>query len=136
MADAPDSYFKFVPHDYMMAVHGQPSFIKWGYLMAISHYRCHNHCHGLEDNDEYLRRICEIERESWPVAKAVIFDNDKFFVLDHNGMWQQRRAEEDYRRDLEEYNKRKQRAVKASNIRWKRKRAYGRKSSTHNQQEK
>ena len=36
---------------------------------------------------------------------AIIFDNDHFFCMDENGMWHQKRAEEDYAADVKAYER-------------------------------
>ena len=118
----PDNYIRFRPGDFFPAVAGQPSHIKWGYWNAIVHYRCHNHCRGLEDNDDFLRRLCEIEKDQWEHAKQIIFDNDQFFTLDENGLWHQKCAFMDYAEDLESYNRAVRRSEIGNQQRWGKKR--------------
>lgn len=116
----PDQFIKCRPMEFEMAVKGKPTFIKWAYWVLLCHYRCHNHCKGLEDDDESLRKLCEIEnKEEWLKAKPIIFGG--FFSLDINGLWQNAVAAEDYREDCSTYDKFVRRGNAGANARWKRK---------------
>lgn len=106
--------------EFEMAVKGQPASIKWGYWAALSHYRCHNHCRGLEDDDNFLRRLCEMENGEWETAKPIIFGG--FFQLDVNNLWQHARAAEDYREDCATYERNVKRGKHANEARWRKKR--------------
>ena len=120
--NSPDSYVKYSPGDFAIAMAGQSPQIKWAYWACIVHYRCHNHCKGLENNDKYLRRLCEVETdEDWLTAKGLIFDNDKCFTLDENGLWQQIRAQLDYLDDRKRLEKWQKRGRAGANGRWKKK---------------
>jgi hypothetical protein len=114
----PDAYIRFRPGDYFPAVEGWSREDKWSYWKAIVYYRCHNHCRGLEDEDEFLRRLCECEPDKWPKLKALIFDNDQFFMQDENGLWHQKCAEDDWREDSEAYDRAVKRSASALKTRW------------------
>jgi len=101
----PDQYMKFYGKDFFPAVEGLPDGVAMGYLRAIWHYRSHTHCKGLPNDEKYLQRICRSSDSEWAYAFSVIFDNEHFFCMDENGMWHQKRAEEDYKEDTENYNK-------------------------------
>lgn len=117
---SPDSYIKYRHGEFSTAMMGQPVFVKWGYWMAIVHYRCHRHCHGLENNDRVLRAICEVDEKDWEYFKGIVFDNDKCFVLDADGLWHQKRAEEDYKEDLKKLELYKRRGEAGAAGRWSR----------------
>lgn len=99
----PDTWIPFYFREFWEAVKGLPDYIQVGYLKAITFYWGHEHCGGLKHDSEYLRKICEIERENWDEAQAVIFDNDKFFKLDDNDRWQQKTAQETWQNMQKRY---------------------------------
>ena len=114
---SPDTYLKFHGDEYFRAVAGYSDQVQLGYLKALWYYRSHNHCKGLENNSEYLRRICEIDKEHWPESEKVIFGSE-FFSLDENGLWQQIRAQIDYAEDCEKLNKFIRRGKSGATARW------------------
>lgn len=101
----PDQYMKFYGKDFFPAMEGLPDGIAMGYLRAIWHYRSHTHCKGLPNDEKYLQRVCRIDNDDWGYAFSIIFDNDHFFCMDENGMWHQKRAEEDYAADVKAYER-------------------------------
>lgn len=98
----PDSFIPFYGNDFLQACEGQPDFVIVGYFRAIWHFWHHSHCVGLKDDSEFLRRLCRIEKDHWSEAMEFIFDNEKQFTLNENGLWIQTRA-------VEEWNKSKER---------------------------
>jgi hypothetical protein len=120
MANSPDSYIRFVPGDFAIAMAGQSPQIKWAYWNTITHYRCHNHCRGLENDDKFLRRLSELETDSdWLIFKALIFG--EYFTLDENGIWQQLRTQIDYIEDREKMDKWIKRGRAGESGRWNKK---------------
>ena len=117
---SPDTYLKFCGDEYFRAVSAYSNHVQLGYLKALWYYRSHNHCKGLENNSEYLRRICEIEKEHWPESEKVIFGSE-FFTLDENGLWQQIRAQIDYAEDCDKLKRFIARSAAGNAARWKRK---------------
>jgi uncharacterized protein YdaU (DUF1376 family) len=101
----PDAYMPMYWAEFWAAVDGQPDNIILGYERAMSHYWQHNHCAGLRDDSEFLRRLCRIEREDWEAAMAIIFDNDKFFTLGEDNLWHQKRCRQEWDWAIEKYNK-------------------------------
>lgn len=116
----PDQYIQYRPRDFEIAAKGHPAHVKWGYVVALCYYRCHNHCKGLDDDDEFLRKICEIEREDWEKSKTIIFGG--FFQLDTNGLWQHAVAFQDYQEDCHAYERAIIKSKNANEIRWRKKR--------------
>jgi uncharacterized protein YdaU (DUF1376 family) len=102
----PNSYMPFYGSAFFQAVEGQPDFIASGYLRAIWYYWSHAHCEGIPDNEEFLRRLCRIEKEYWPYAREVIFDNDQFFTMGEDGKWHQKRAAEEWKKSSKKYEQR------------------------------
>jgi uncharacterized protein YdaU (DUF1376 family) len=92
----PDQFMRWDWNEFWHAVEGLPDHVIVGYQRALGYYYQHNHCTGLRNDDEFLRKLCRIDREFWPDARAIIFDNDKFFFLDEDGLWHQKRAEEEW----------------------------------------
>jgi uncharacterized protein YdaU (DUF1376 family) len=115
----PDAYMPFYGNDFFQAVKGLPDHVWGGYLKAIWYYWNHEHCRGLRDNSEFLRRVCEIDKEQWEEACPLIFDNKKFFTLDADGMWHQNRAEEEWKARSQIYDRLVSNAQKGANARWK-----------------
>ena len=118
----PDEYLN-LNGDFFHAIEGLDDDVGLGYLRAIWHYRSHNHCRGLENDSEMLRRICRIEKDRWEVAMGIIFDNHFFFVMDENGVWHQKRAESDWIEDSLAYQRRCSIGQKANKIRWSKKKS-------------
>ena len=121
MATSPDSYIRFVPGDFAIAMAGQSPQIKWAYWNTITHYRCHNHCKGLENDEKFLRRLSELETdEDWKIFFTLVFGD--LFTLDENGLWQQMRAQIDYAEDKLKLEKWKRRGLAGAAGRWGKKR--------------
>lgn len=90
----PDSYMPYYGNDFEAATKGFSPSTKWAYLCAIWHYWHHTHCAGLPDDNESLRRICEVEMIDWGRIKGQVF-NSPFFTLT-DGVWHQSRSREIY----------------------------------------
>jgi uncharacterized protein YdaU (DUF1376 family) len=101
----PDAYMQFYGNDFFRAVAGLPDFIRIGYLTAIWYYWHQNHTRGLKHDDLFLRKICEIDESQWSEFRDAIFDNDKFFVLDGDALWQQGRAQKEWAIAMDKYQK-------------------------------
>ena len=113
----PDSYIK-LDGRFFHAVVGLSNAAAFGYLWAIWYYRHHNHCKGLENDSEFLRKICHCEKDEWDKVFNTIFSGDEFFMLDENGLWQQKRAQEDYNEDTEKLMRYVNRGTKGAQARW------------------
>lgn len=95
----PDAYIKFYPGEFFAAIEGYADPFGWCYFCAIMHYWQVNHCEGLRNDDEFLRRICRCSAEDWQTIGPIIFDNNgKFFRQDESGdgLWKQKRAREEW----------------------------------------
>ncbi len=113
-------------NEFWQAVEGQPDFVIVGYQRALAYYWHHNHCVGLRDNDEALRKVCRIDREQWEECSSIIFG--EFFNRDEEtGLWHQKRARAEYVKAEINYNAQVLRGKKGAVARWssvpKRKRA-------------
>jgi uncharacterized protein YdaU (DUF1376 family) len=100
----PDSYMPLFGNDFFSAVNPHSPVIGMAYLRAIWHYWRETHCRGLPDDQEQLRRICAVDKDEWPSVCAVVFDNDKFFTQDSEGIWHQKRAEEEWKKAKSKYD--------------------------------
>jgi len=112
----PDSYMPLYGDDFFQAVKAHGERVGWPYLKAIWHYWKHTHCKGLKNDSELLRRICEVEKSEWPELYEIIFDNEKFFTLDADGLWHQKRAALQWQTSVHKYEgrlKQTQAATKA-----------------------
>ena len=115
----PDAFMPLYGDDFIRAVRGKPAFVKWAYLLAVWHYWSHNHCKGLEDNEESLRDICEIRKdEEWQIARDIIFDNNDFFAQDADGLWHQKRAAKEWAIASLKYNRQVAKSKKGAKVRW------------------
>ena len=114
----PDSFIPFYGNDFNQAIEGQPDSIAIGYWRAIWHFWHHNHCSGLKDDDEFLRRLCRIDKGEWEQAKEFIFDNEKQFTLNENGLWVQTRAVKEWIKSKDKLEKLSSRGLKGASIRW------------------
>jgi uncharacterized protein YdaU (DUF1376 family) len=111
-----DSHMPFYGNDYFSAVDAQPEHIALGYIRVLWHYWSHNHCDGLRNDPDQLRRICRIEREHWPAAFPIIFGD--FFKLDNDGLWQQQRCKDEYKVAVERYESAVSRGRIGAEKRW------------------
>jgi uncharacterized protein YdaU (DUF1376 family) len=76
----------------------------------------------LENRDAFLKTIAECETEAeWKEVKDFLFDNDKFFTMDADGFWHQKRAEQDYALDCGTLKTYVYRGKKGSDARWRKK---------------
>jgi len=114
----PDSFMPLYGDEFFAAIEGLPENIGMGYLRAIWHYWGHTHATGLRDDPEFLRRLCRIERHDWEEARAVIFDNDKFFTLGEDGKWHQSRAASEWKKSKDAYDLKLKRATDGAKARW------------------
>lgn len=115
----PDAFIPFYGNDYFQAVEGHDELIAIAYLRAIWYYWHQNHCKGLRDDDEFLRRLCRVEKDQWERVRAIIFDNEKFFTQDAEFLWHQKRAEEEWRKSVEKYDAAVNRGKAGAKSRWK-----------------
>ncbi len=111
----PDVYMPMFWSDFWQAVKGWPDAAVVGYLKALTHYWFHLHCAGLPDDSDKLRRICECDKADWDEVCGLVFDNDKFFKQDANGLWRQKRADKEWKFCEEKTKANKLRAVNGAN---------------------
>lgn len=123
----PDQYFPLDIGAFWLAVDGLPSHVIEGYLRALTHYWQHTHCEGLRDDNEFLRKLCRIDRELWKEspdselgACAIIFDNERFFCLEADGKWHQRRARAHWQGKVAAYQSQQRRTAAATKERLRR----------------
>lgn len=86
--------------EFFQAVEGYPDSVALGYMRAVWHYWHHEHCGGLPDDDDFLMRLCRIDRVEWVRAKSIIFG--RFFNLER-GKWHQKRAREIHEKIQNQY---------------------------------
>jgi len=114
---SPDTYIKFYPGEFAVAMAGQSPQVKWAYWNTIAYYRCHTHCKGLENDDRFLRRLSELETDSdWEIFYNLIYG--EYFKLDENGLWQQARTQLEFIEDKEKMDKWIQRGKNGAQARW------------------
>lgn len=92
-----DAWMPFFGDDFSSAVRMFPKHIKWIYLDCLWHYWSHTHCSGLPNDDVLLRELCSCDLQDWVRVKGLIFDDDRFFVL-QDGKWHQMRCQEEYKK--------------------------------------
>ena len=115
----PDSFIPFYGNDFNQAVEGQPDYIAMGYWRAIWYYWHVTHCRGLKDDQEFLRRLIRVDKDQWKAASEFIFDNEKQFTLDGNGVWHQGRAAVEWVKSKEKYEMLSKRGTDGNKKRWK-----------------
>jgi uncharacterized protein YdaU (DUF1376 family) len=112
----PNIYMPFFGNEFFMAVAGQSHAFVACYMRAIWFYWHHTSCRGLKNDKEFLRRICQADRDEWDELYDLIFDmNSGFFTLDGNDLWQQKRAQEEW----EKASIRSEKAKSAAKSKWK-----------------
>jgi len=115
----PDAYMPFYWMEFWHAVEGLPDQSIVAYQRVLSNYWHQNHCVGLRDDDEFLRRICRCDRDDWQSVRDTIFDNDRFMTQDADGLWHQKRAQEEWIHASAAYEKALVRAKAGAAARWK-----------------
>jgi uncharacterized protein YdaU (DUF1376 family) len=113
----PSAYLPFYGNDFFAAIAGYEDAVGMGYLRALWHYWGHTGCGGLPDDDEYLRRVCACERTEWARTRAIVFDDRYHFRLE-NGVWQQPRCREEWRKSQEIFARRSKHGSAAAKKRW------------------
>ena len=90
-------YIPFSGVEFLAAVEGQEDYIIVAYIRLISYYWHHNHCEGLRNDSEFLRKICRIDKAYWEHAQTIICDNQHFFHLDtQTDLWHQKRCQKEW----------------------------------------
>lgn len=115
----PTAFMPFYGNDFFQAVTGQPDIIVASYMRALWHYWNHEKCGGLKDDREYLRLVCRVDKADWPHVMSVVFDNEKFFTLENDLHWHQKRALEEWIKARKAYEAACARTAKATKTRWK-----------------
>ena len=119
----PDEKFVIDVPAWKRTTEGWRGDIAYAYLCALINYKCNHHCKGLENNSELIRRICCIDsKEEWDEhIFHFIFDNQKHFIMDENGLWQQEFCTQIYEEELKTREKAIRRGKLGAKIRWKKK---------------
>lgn len=115
----PDAFMRMYWNEFWQAVQGLDNDTIVAYERAFTFYYHHSHCAGLRDDDEYLRRLCQSDKSKWQEIRDVVFDNDKFMTQDANGLWHQKRTEEEWNKAVENYATAVKRANTGAKERWK-----------------
>ena len=113
----PSAYLPLYGNDFFEAIAGYSDAVGMGYLRAIWHYWNHTGCAGLPDDDEYLQRVCGCKEVEWARTKGIIFDNRYHFRLE-DGLWQQARCREEWRKSQEIFAQRSKLGTAAAKKRW------------------
>lgn len=111
----------FVGSDFFQAMAGQTDTVTVAYLKLLWHNWNHLSCAGLKDDDDYLRKIAQVDSADWPDVRAVLFDNDKGFIL-LDDVWHQKRQDDIWNKSKELYDKKCQQTEVARKARWKNRR--------------
>lgn len=118
-----EAFMPFYGDDYFTAVAGWPEKAAQSYLRAIWHYWKHEQCKGLRNEDEYLRRVCQCDKDDWEEVRGYVFDNDKAFTLDadpdRDSQWQQGRAQREYDASKAKYESAVRRGKMGGPAKWK-----------------
>lgn len=114
---SPDLFMPLFGNEFFQAVEGLPEEVGFKYLRVCWHYWHHNHCKGLLNDEEFLRRLCRCERHEWPTVRQTIFDNEKFMTL-QEGLWHQNRCRQEWARAIEIMENNKKRTQAANKKRW------------------
>lgn len=114
----PDAYMPFYWMEFWHAVEGLSDQSIVAYQRVLSNYWHQNHCAGLRDDDEFLRRICRCDRDDWKSIRETIFDNDRFMTQDADGLWHQKRAHEEWIAASKKYQTAMARAHAGAVARW------------------
>lgn len=108
----------FFGTEFFNAVEGYPDVVALAYIRALWHYYNHTHCEGLPNESDYLQRICHCADMHWARTKGIIFDNKRFFTLNGDGLWHQKRAKELHEHETKLYKMRVEYARKARDARF------------------
>jgi hypothetical protein len=117
--NAPETFIPFYGEDFFTAVEGLPKSTAFIYLKLIWHYWSRTHCTGLKNDDEFLKRVGNIQDWEWPQVKTELFTGDGFFTLESDGFWHQLRAAHEWKRRVSLYNYRSIAGKTGAKARWK-----------------
>ena len=91
----PDKYMPMFWPDFWQAVEGLDCRLIVAYQRCLSKYWFHLHCSGLDDDDDQLRRLCQLDKDEWEDWKKHLFSKNKqdrsFWYFEH-GKWHNKRA--------------------------------------------
>ena len=113
---SPDAHIPLYGNDFFSAIEGHDEATGLAYLRALWHYWRETHTTGLPNDDEYLRKICRVKSGKWKKIKPFLFG--KWFVLDSENLWQNKRAREEWLISLKRYNSAVNRARAGAIARW------------------
>lgn len=116
----PTAYMPFFGRDIFSEVDGLSDLVAMAYVRALWHYWSRTQCGGLPNDCALLRKVCRVEREDWEIVSETIFDNEQFFTLDSDGLWQHDRTLAAWREVKEKYDKRMRQTAAANEARRKR----------------
>lgn len=80
---------EFIPlrYDFLFQLSGMDS-QTFESFFRFAFYYWNKNCDGIKPDDEILQRIAQCPTESWNGVRETIFDNQFFFLMDENGLWQ------------------------------------------------
>jgi uncharacterized protein YdaU (DUF1376 family) len=110
----PSSYMPLYGNDFFSAMEGRSDKVVVSYIRLLWYYWNHNHCKGMEDDDDTLRRIARRDKDEWPAIRSILFDNNKYFCQNEDGLWTQKRADEEWAISKSKYEA----AVNGGKARW------------------
>lgn len=121
MSDANiNEWMAFYGDKFFRACAGFSKEVGFMYLLAIWHYRSHNKCRGLLNQDELLRNICQCDKADWQAVRPLIFDNEFYFVKE-KGLWHQKEARRLFIIAQEIAQKNHEKGIKGAAVRWRKK---------------
>ena len=109
-------WIRFFYPAFFAAVSAYNAAVAGAYIRALCYYWQVNNCVGIEDDQDAMMRICGTDKEDWDKHGSTVFG--KLFILDGNGLWQQKRAKEEWSRAIEYSNKSSEKGKLGAYKRW------------------
>ena len=109
-------WIRFFYADFSAAVAVYSATVAGAYIRALCYYWQVTNCNGIEDNSGDMQSLCGLNSMEWEKHGRIVFG--KLFTLDGQGLWQQKRAKEEWDRAIVLANKRSEIGKLASYRRW------------------
>jgi uncharacterized protein YdaU (DUF1376 family) len=115
MASRPQ-WIRFFFGDFFAAVQFYNVVVAGAYIRSLCYYWQVTNCQGIEDNTEDMKAMCGLSDKDWDAYGKTVFG--KLFTLDGQGLWQQKRAREEWDRAILMSSERSERAKLGAVKRW------------------
>lgn len=112
----PDIWMKWFYRDFRMATNGWRREHRESYRCALEEYYDKG-CAGLENEEDFLMRICDCPLTDWAATRGRIFSGWPNFELQQDGNWHHAKIERIYREFVRNYTAKARRNAHLNSLR-------------------